>query len=241
MPSRESARINKNPAGLHAGVDRRQDPRPLADRDSSTTAPSRLSIFLREASLAYPDRVADERVVRAARPSRVCTPGSARPPSTPTSVAACSSNSTATGAIRPGPRLPCSTARRSIACCKTYFDSVNLGRPKTDDELIDLFRFDLAEAEDSGGVPARALRKAGNRTAAGFPCQAAHASIAARFCTPKNRLRFTWARPRWPDASIASTAGRWQRRHRRLQDGQGSRSGRCRREPAAFALRHRRA
>jgi DNA helicase-2/ATP-dependent DNA helicase PcrA len=29
---------------------------------------------------------------------------------------------------------------------KTYFDSVNLGRPKTDDELIDLFRLDLAEA-----------------------------------------------------------------------------------------------
>ena len=28
---------------------------------------------------------------------------------------------------------------------KTYFDSVNLGRPKTDDELIDLFRLDLAE------------------------------------------------------------------------------------------------
>jgi len=30
---------------------------------------------------------------------------------------------------------------------KTYFDSVNLGRPKTDDELIDLFRLDLAEAK----------------------------------------------------------------------------------------------
>ena len=30
---------------------------------------------------------------------------------------------------------------------KTYFDSVNLGRAKTDDELIDLFRFDLAEAK----------------------------------------------------------------------------------------------
>ena len=29
---------------------------------------------------------------------------------------------------------------------KTYFDSVNLGRPETDDELIDLFRQDLAEA-----------------------------------------------------------------------------------------------
>ncbi len=29
---------------------------------------------------------------------------------------------------------------------KTYFDSVNLGRAKTDDELIDLFRLDLAEA-----------------------------------------------------------------------------------------------
>ena len=28
---------------------------------------------------------------------------------------------------------------------KTFFDSVNLGRPKTDDELIDLFRLDLAE------------------------------------------------------------------------------------------------
>jgi len=28
---------------------------------------------------------------------------------------------------------------------KTYFDSVNLGRPKTDDELIGLFRLDLAE------------------------------------------------------------------------------------------------
>ena len=30
---------------------------------------------------------------------------------------------------------------------KTYFDSVNLGRPKTDDELIDLFRLDLADAK----------------------------------------------------------------------------------------------
>ncbi len=30
---------------------------------------------------------------------------------------------------------------------KTYFDSVRLGRPKTDDELIDLFRHDLAEAK----------------------------------------------------------------------------------------------
>ncbi len=30
---------------------------------------------------------------------------------------------------------------------KTYFDSVNLGRAKTDDELIDLFRLDLAEAK----------------------------------------------------------------------------------------------
>ena len=30
---------------------------------------------------------------------------------------------------------------------KTYFDSVNLGRPKTDDELIDLFRRDLEETK----------------------------------------------------------------------------------------------
>jgi DNA helicase-2/ATP-dependent DNA helicase PcrA len=30
---------------------------------------------------------------------------------------------------------------------RTYFDSVSLGRPKTDDELIDLFRLDLAEAK----------------------------------------------------------------------------------------------
>ncbi len=30
---------------------------------------------------------------------------------------------------------------------KTYFDSVTLGRPKTEDELIDLFRLDLAEAK----------------------------------------------------------------------------------------------
>lgn len=30
---------------------------------------------------------------------------------------------------------------------KTYFDSVNLGRPKTDDELIDLFRLELVEAK----------------------------------------------------------------------------------------------
>jgi len=30
---------------------------------------------------------------------------------------------------------------------KTYFDSVNLGRPKTDDELIDMFRNDLVEAK----------------------------------------------------------------------------------------------
>jgi DNA helicase-2/ATP-dependent DNA helicase PcrA len=30
---------------------------------------------------------------------------------------------------------------------KTYFDSVQLGRPKTDDELIELFRRDLAEAK----------------------------------------------------------------------------------------------
>lgn len=30
---------------------------------------------------------------------------------------------------------------------KTYFDSVNLGRPKTDDELIDLFKLDLAETK----------------------------------------------------------------------------------------------
>ena len=30
---------------------------------------------------------------------------------------------------------------------KTYFDSVTVGRPKTEDELIDLFRLDLAEAK----------------------------------------------------------------------------------------------
>jgi DNA helicase II / ATP-dependent DNA helicase PcrA len=30
---------------------------------------------------------------------------------------------------------------------RTYFDSVQLGRPKTDDELIDIFRHDLAEAK----------------------------------------------------------------------------------------------
>ena len=30
---------------------------------------------------------------------------------------------------------------------KTYFDSVNLGRPKTDNELIELFRLDLTEAK----------------------------------------------------------------------------------------------
>jgi ATP-dependent exoDNAse (exonuclease V) beta subunit len=30
---------------------------------------------------------------------------------------------------------------------KTYFDSVNLGRPKTDDELVELFRLDLIEAK----------------------------------------------------------------------------------------------
>ena len=30
---------------------------------------------------------------------------------------------------------------------KTYFDSVNLGRPKTDEELIDLFRHDLIDAK----------------------------------------------------------------------------------------------
>ena len=30
---------------------------------------------------------------------------------------------------------------------KTYFDSVNLGRPKTEEELIDLFRLDLTEAK----------------------------------------------------------------------------------------------
>jgi DNA helicase-2/ATP-dependent DNA helicase PcrA len=30
---------------------------------------------------------------------------------------------------------------------KTYFDSVNLGRPKTDEELIDLFRSDLVQAK----------------------------------------------------------------------------------------------
>lgn len=30
---------------------------------------------------------------------------------------------------------------------KTYFDSVNLGRPKTDEELIDLFRHDLRDAK----------------------------------------------------------------------------------------------
>jgi len=30
---------------------------------------------------------------------------------------------------------------------RTYFDSVNLGRPKTDDELVDLFRLDLADSK----------------------------------------------------------------------------------------------
>jgi DNA helicase II / ATP-dependent DNA helicase PcrA len=30
---------------------------------------------------------------------------------------------------------------------KTYFDSVNLGRPKSDDELVDLFRLDLTESK----------------------------------------------------------------------------------------------
>ena len=45
---------------------------------------------------------------------------------------------------------------------KTYFDSVNLGRAKTDDELIDLFRLDLAERQDSGNLPARTLREAGH-------------------------------------------------------------------------------
>ncbi len=62
---------------------------------------------------------------------------------------------------------------------KTYFDSVNLGRPKTDDELIDLFRLDLADSQDSGGVPARALRKAGHRTTARLPRQGPGPAVAA--------------------------------------------------------------
>ena len=40
---------------------------------------------------------------------------------------------------------------------KTYFDSVRLGRPKTDDELIDLFRQDLAAAKIQETLPARTV------------------------------------------------------------------------------------
>jgi ATP-dependent helicase/DNAse subunit B len=51
---------------------------------------------------------------------------------------------------------------------KTYFDSVNLGRPKTEDELIEVPQRS-GEAKDSRGtVPARTLREAGDRATARF-------------------------------------------------------------------------
>jgi RecB family exonuclease len=51
---------------------------------------------------------------------------------------------------------------------KTYFDSINLGRTKTDDELIDLFRFDLAEAKIQEGYQHELYEKQGVAQLRGF-------------------------------------------------------------------------
>ena len=108
---------------------------------------------------------------------------------------------------RPSRPQPCNMAPPSIASCKTYFDSVNLGRPKTDDELIDLFPPRSGRRQNSGTLPARTLRETGHRAAARFSRRGPLAPIAGGSCTPSNRLRFAWARPPWSAASIASTAG----------------------------------
>ena len=61
---------------------------------------------------------------------------------------------------------------------KTYFDSVNLGRPKTDDELIELFRLDLAEQKIQEAYQHELYEKQGRQSTARLSCRGS--DLAAR-------------------------------------------------------------
>ena len=63
------------------------------------------------------------------------------------SAADCGSNSSAIGGFAAKPAAAMQYGAAIHRVLKTYFDSVELERPKTDDELIDHFRSYLAEAK----------------------------------------------------------------------------------------------
>ena len=132
-------------------------------------------------------------------------------------------------------------ARRFIACSKLTSIPFSLGRPKTDEELIDLFRQDLAASQDSGNYQHELYEEQGIEQLRDFLARWPGASPAQVLHT-KSRSRF-----RSGETTVAGRIDRIDRRpdgtrrHRRLQDRQSARSGRRRREPAALALCHRRA
>jgi Superfamily I DNA and RNA helicases len=88
---------------------------------------------------------------------------------------------------------------------KTYFDSIRVGRPKTEDELIELFRQDLADAKIQEAYQHELYEQQGTAQLRDF-LAAARTMSAPSVCTPKNRLRFTWVRRSSSAGSIASTA-----------------------------------
>ena len=157
------------------------------------------------ASVGYPDESQTNRWFDLPVP-RDCNSASARPRSTLMSVADCGLNSSAIGVSPPSRPRPCNTARRSTACSKPTSIPFALGRAKTDEELIDLFRHDLAGRQDSGNLPARTLREAGSRAIAGIPLLRSLGRLRCRSCIRKSRLRFIWGRRASSAGSIASTS-----------------------------------
>ena len=111
-----TGKINKTPAGYMRDL--------IADKSLGrflATVPARgsqksLDIFAGARSLIPPSR---KRICGSSCPySTVCILASAHPLSTPTSVADCSSSSSAIGACPPDRLRPCSMAPLSIACSK---------------------------------------------------------------------------------------------------------------------------
>ena len=124
---------------------------------------------------------------------------------------------------------------------RTYYDSVRLGRSKSDDELLQLFRDDLASAGIQDDYQRELYLKQGMEQLQDF--------LAGTRSAPAPEVLHT---EEWFDVQIAGTkvAGRIDRidraadgsvTHRRLQDRQSSLAGGRGREPAAFHLRHGRA
>jgi hypothetical protein len=88
---------------------------------------------------------------------------------------------------------------------RTYYDSVRLGRTKNDDELLQLFRDDLATSGIQDDYQRDLYLKQGLEQLTDF--LAANASSPRpRFCTRKNGLTFRSPEPRSRDESIAWTA-----------------------------------